>query len=295
MHSGSSIVSSSPNAAALKELETSIDETLSLGSDLDSNSFNHITNSFEIKDIRDCRDLGFKDFPQDLQITGYSFGFFLLYRCTSLAKIFLTPHADYQGSLDFFKSVELNLSSVKMHLGIKNVQNLILSFLENIFTPVAETSEKHNLTGGLKLDDNFAQFWKNLCRLQDESNFKLLGVADFDVHTLENMKTVGLRLPQIVQLRAPSCDNLPQPMIEFAKSNEITLLAHNDSDPIISKGYLSSLGLSQSFVNSVPDLLNSQSKNVEISLQSVTKYSVEIKDRSIIRAKGFIANLDVKF
>ncbi|KAI0222849.1 Glutamate--cysteine ligase regulatory subunit [Lamellibrachia satsuma] len=177
------------------------------------------------------------------------------------AKIYL---CDYGENI-----IEEAVNSVLTDLGIAHIETVLLAF-----------SEKHrNL-------DTLQASWVALEKLHKCLKVFTLGVADLNKTQLEELYTWAEVKPSINQVNLDSCCVMPTELVEFAKDYDIQLLTHSDPHDILTE---------TAFQGVMTDKMTSRdSENWKPSW--VLRYSVLIKCRGVIHAKGYImkALRDVK-
>ncbi|OMH80605.1 Glutamate-cysteine ligase regulatory subunit [Zancudomyces culisetae] len=273
MHTGLSGVKTLNKNAPLNELNSVLRETFSHG--IGENSITHDREKgiLVIKDARDARDLGTRDVVDDLEIT---------------AKIFFMEYPNPDNVAGLEASIEQNLEFVKDHLKVNRIDNLILAFSpaepkEHIKISSLESTKKHH--NGYDLD-SFCKLWSLLRIRQQLDDFSRLGVSDFSLKMLQELKDTSAGLPDINQIKLSECEGLSESLLQFAVSNNIELLSNTDVDSFITPKSLTNATQSFDFEPLLGDM-KSKSPLV-LTPRVVTKYNTIIKNRSIVRSKGYI-------
>ncbi|ELT99711.1 hypothetical protein CAPTEDRAFT_218747 [Capitella teleta] len=106
-----------------------------------------------------------------------------------------------------------------------------------------------------------------------------LGLADLDKDLLEQTFEGLKTKPKTNQVNLAHCCVVPPELQEYAKENNIQLITHNDAKEILTRETL------QELLKGV--LTNRDASNWEVDW--VVRYSVVIKQRGIIKTKGYIA------
>ncbi|XP_002732117.1 glutamate--cysteine ligase regulatory subunit-like [Saccoglossus kowalevskii] len=154
---------------------------------------------------------------------------------------------------------------VCLELGVTKIDLLLLSMPEKPF--------EEDLT-----IEHFKPLWIMLETLVDEGKIEALGVSDLDKIMLEQLFIWSKVKPSINQVNLQSCCVMPPEMTEFAKENEIQLLTHSDPKeilpPKVFRDVLSETCHPDDGANWFPSW--------------ILRYSVLIKQRGIIKTKGYI-------
>ncbi|PVU95076.1 hypothetical protein BB561_002043 [Smittium simulii] len=287
------------------ELEAALTETLDLGLDFENIVLDPTSCQIQIKDLRDNRDLGTFDFIDDLQVT---------------AKLFFNEYLDFASVERFEKYILDAISLITQHLKVGTVHRLILSF-PNITSSVSNQS----------YDLFQAAFIKLLAKIEKLHSNKLvenLGVADFSFEQLRALQLLAPKLlPNINQINVSNAQSIDTALVDFCSSNSIELLAHKDSYttitsnpskpdpsklrdcsqagsdtqsssfneiPLLSSQFFTNLKKSNYFKLIAPKTSNTMLP-ISITPSFVIKYTAIIKNRSIIRSKGYISSLQSQF
>ncbi|KAK2175732.1 hypothetical protein NP493_711g01021 [Ridgeia piscesae] len=177
------------------------------------------------------------------------------------AKIFLCDYGE--------DVIEDAVNSVLTDLGIGHIETVLLAFAE----------KRRNL-------ETLQASWLTLERLHKCFKVFSLGVADLNKTQLEGLYSWAEVKPSINQVNLDSCCVMPPELVEFAKEFDIQLLTHSDPHDILTEA---------AFQGVMADKMTSpDSANWQPSW--VVRYSVLIKCRGVIHAKGYImkAQRDIK-
>ncbi|PVU99036.1 hypothetical protein BB559_001049 [Furculomyces boomerangus] len=282
MHTGISSIDSGVHPRSKPELEVALRETFQFGIDTSSVKLDRKDNILMIKDCRDSRNLGILDSSEDIEVT---------------AKIFFLDFVNCSNLHDFQDMVDTTLKSLKSHLNVKTIHSLILSFNGGRIQHDSPDSSSENISAtkqdilNIPETSAFVKLWLALIDRQNAGDFKLLGVSDFTLENLTKFKELGIPLPNINQINVPSNGDLSESLLEFSSDHNVELLSHKDQCCSITHKYLSQLTDSTYFDPYIPDYVTENGQNLNIRPRVVVKYSTIIKNRSIVRSKGYIVTL----
>ncbi|XP_045206584.2 glutamate--cysteine ligase regulatory subunit-like [Mercenaria mercenaria] len=129
-------------------------------------------------------------------------------------------------------------------------------------------------------------FWKVLEGLVHRELVWSIGMADLDKTLLEELYEWADVKPVINQVNLDSCCVMPKDLVEYAKQKDIQLLTHNDPRTVFSSETLQEVIRENS----------TEKDSGNWDALWVLRYSVLIKDRGIIKAKGYLlkAEKDIK-
>lgn len=182
------------------------------------------------------------------------------------------------------------ISFVLKELGVKSIDLLIISFPGMSFDGDCEwQADLKNSSQGNDAEE--IATWPVLEELHQHCIVKKLGLAEYGSQKLARfLDRVNVR-PQVDQINVKDCCNVPPPLVEFAKKENIELLTHNDCTDILPSGTLREL-LGQG-PNGAGVLADSKrgidGMRGDLTSQWVVKYTAVVKDRGVIENKGYFA------
>ncbi|XP_029906237.1 glutamate--cysteine ligase regulatory subunit [Myripristis murdjan] len=119
--------------------------------------------------------------------------------------------------------------------------------------------------------------WEELEALVRSQRIAAIGTSDLDKDLLEQLYNWAQVKPSSNQVNLASCCVMPPDLTAFAKEFDIQLLTHNDPKELMSAA---------TFQEAVQE--STQDLNVaDWRLQWVLRYSIIVKSRGIIKAKGY--------
>jgi len=186
------------------------------------------------------------------------------------------------------------LDLVLRELRLPRADLLIVSFPGMSFDGDCEwEADKMNANQGN--DEDEAATWKVVEALQSRGLVKKLGIAEFGSEKLSRfLKRVSVR-PTVDQINIKNCCNVPPPLVELAKAQDIELLVHSDCTDILPKGTLRELlgqGLQGAGVLADAELdyeNGVDGLHGDLVPQWVVKYTAVVRDRGVIENKGYFA------
>uniref|UniRef100_A0A8B9JC57 Glutamate--cysteine ligase regulatory subunit n=1 Tax=Astyanax mexicanus TaxID=7994 RepID=A0A8B9JC57_ASTMX len=122
--------------------------------------------------------------------------------------------------------------------------------------------------------------WEELEGLVRSQKVAAIGTSDLDKALLEQLYNWAQVKPSSNQVNLASCCVMPPDLTAFAKEFDIQLLTHNDSKEMIS---------AEGFKEAVQE----SSKDLQVAdwrLEWVLRYSIIVKSRGIIKAKGYLVH-----
>ncbi|XP_027022236.1 glutamate--cysteine ligase regulatory subunit [Tachysurus fulvidraco] len=122
--------------------------------------------------------------------------------------------------------------------------------------------------------------WAELEKIVQSQKAASIGTSDLDKTQLEELYNWAQVKPSSNQVNLASCCVMPPDLTAFAKEFDIQLLTHNDS-----KELLSSAGFQEAMHESCKDL-----QVADWRLEWVLRYSIIVKSRGIIKAKGYLVH-----
>ncbi|KAM3849425.1 glutamate--cysteine ligase regulatory subunit [Diretmus argenteus] len=122
--------------------------------------------------------------------------------------------------------------------------------------------------------------WEELEALVRSQQIAAIGTSDLDKDLLEQLYNWAQVKPSSNQVNLASCCVMPPDLTAFAKEFDIQLLTHNDP-----KELMTAATFQEAVQESTRDL------NVaDWRLEWVLRYSIIVKSRGIIKAKGYLVN-----
>lgn len=207
-------------------------------------------------------------------------------------KLFYLPGASPSDRSQYTKDA-INL--VLKELGVENIDLLIVSFPGMSFEGDCEwEADKKNSTQGN--DDDEIASWPVLEELHANGIVKRLGIAEYGSEKLARFLSKVNTRPAVDQINVKDCCNVPPPLVEFAKKENIELLTHNDCTDVLPVGTLREL-LGQGIRGA--GILSESKRGIDgmkgdLKSQWVVKYTAVIKDRGVIENKGYFAAAELK-
>ncbi|KAI8373252.1 hypothetical protein BD560DRAFT_394425 [Blakeslea trispora] len=127
--------------------------------------------------------------------------------------------------------------------------------------------------------------WKDLEAYHHQGVISKLGLADFDIKTLEAFLSNPEHQvkPSVDQVHFNQCSELPRDLVEFGKQNGVEITFNGDTTDILTTESLTRL-LKNNIV---------LSETTQVKPRWVLKYNVFFKNRSIVADKGYIVVGDV--
>ncbi|KAK1801191.1 hypothetical protein P4O66_022882 [Electrophorus voltai] len=122
--------------------------------------------------------------------------------------------------------------------------------------------------------------WAELETLVQSQKVAAIGTSDLDKTLLEQLYNWAQVKPSSNQVNLASCCVMPPDLTAFAKEFDIQLLTHNDSKELIGAA-----GFQEAVKESSRDLHVADWK-----LEWVLRYSIIVKSRGIIKAKGYLVH-----
>uniref|UniRef100_A0A8C1ZP84 GCS light chain n=1 Tax=Cyprinus carpio TaxID=7962 RepID=A0A8C1ZP84_CYPCA len=122
--------------------------------------------------------------------------------------------------------------------------------------------------------------WEELESLVHSQKIAAIGTSDLDKTLLEQLYNWAQVKPSSNQVNLASCCVMPPDLTAFAKEFDIQLLTHSDPKELISAA-----GFQEAVQGSSKDL-----QAADWRLEWVLRYSIIVKSRGIIKAKGYIVH-----
>ncbi|CAJ1060513.1 glutamate--cysteine ligase regulatory subunit [Xyrichtys novacula] len=125
--------------------------------------------------------------------------------------------------------------------------------------------------------------WEELEALVKSQKIAAIGTSDLDKDLLEQLYNWAKVKPSSNQVNLASCCVMPPDLTAFAKEFDIQLLTHNDP-----KELMSGATFQEAVKGGLQDL---QDQDVsDWRLEWVLRYSIIVKSRGIIKAKGYLVS-----
>lgn len=122
--------------------------------------------------------------------------------------------------------------------------------------------------------------WEELEALVGCRRIAAIGTSDLDKDLLEQLYNWAQVKPSSNQVNLASCCVMPPDLTAFAKDFDIQLLTHNDP-----KELMSAAAFQEALQEGSPDL-----DMADWRLEWVLRYSIIVKSRGIIKAKGYLVS-----
>ncbi|XP_042617841.1 glutamate--cysteine ligase regulatory subunit-like [Cyprinus carpio] len=154
-----------------------------------------------------------------------------------------------------------------LSLGVSQLDSVIIA------PPPLPEGEPQTLT-------HLEPLWEELESLVHSQKIAAIGTSDLDKTLLEQLYNWAQVKPSSNQVNLASCCVMPPDLTAFAKEFDIQLLTHNDPKELISAA-----GFQEAVQGSSKDL-----QAADWRLEWVLRYSIIVKSRGIIKAKGYIVH-----
>ncbi|XP_034035620.1 glutamate--cysteine ligase regulatory subunit [Thalassophryne amazonica] len=123
--------------------------------------------------------------------------------------------------------------------------------------------------------------WEELEALVRSQRIAAIGTSDLDKDLLEQLYNWSQVKPSSNQVNLASCCVMPPDLTAFAKEFDIQLLTHNDP-----KELMPAAMFQEAMQEGMPDLVVTNWR-----LEWVLRYSIIVKCRGIIKAKGYLVSV----
>lgn len=207
-------------------------------------------------------------------------------------KLFFLPGGSIEDRAHYTKEA---VRLVLKELRVENIDLFIISFPGMSFDGDCEwEADKRNSAQGN--DEEEIESWKVLEELHDERVIRKLGISEFGSEKLSRFLARVKVRPQVDQINVKDCCNVPPPLINLAKAEQIELLTHHDCTNILPRGTLREL-LGQGETGA--GVLSETKRGLDgmkgdLTPQWVVKYTAVVRDRGVIENKGYFAAADLK-
>uniref|UniRef100_A0A673KBC3 Glutamate--cysteine ligase regulatory subunit n=1 Tax=Sinocyclocheilus rhinocerous TaxID=307959 RepID=A0A673KBC3_9TELE len=154
-----------------------------------------------------------------------------------------------------------------LSLGVSQLDSVIIA------PPPLPEGEAQTLT-------HLQPLWEELESLVQSQKIAAIGTSDLDKTLLEQLYNWAQVKPSSNQVNLASCCVMPPDLTAFAKEFDIQLLTHNDPKELISAA-------------GFQEAVQGSSKDLQVDdwrLEWVLRYSIIVKSRGIIKAKGYIVH-----
>jgi len=210
-------------------------------------------------------------------------------------KLFFLPTAPVGARARYAREA---LDLVLRELRAEQVDLLIVSFPGMSFDGDCEwEADKINATQGS--DDDEAATWKVVEALYFQGLVKSLGIAEFGSEKLARFLRRAAVRPAVDQINIKNCCNVPPPLQELAREQDIELLVHSDCTDVLPKGTLRELlGQGLQGAGILADAASSaeyengdgvDGLHGDLIPEWVVKYTAVVRDRGVIENKGYFA------
>ncbi|CAL8308157.1 unnamed protein product [Lota lota] len=122
--------------------------------------------------------------------------------------------------------------------------------------------------------------WEELEALVRSQKIAAIGTSDLDKDLLEQLYKWSQVKPSSNQVNLASCCVMPPDLTAFAKDYDIQLLTHSDPKELMS-------------ATAFQEAVQESTKELDVAdwrLEWVLRYSIIVKSRGIIKAKGYLVN-----
>ncbi|KAM3619331.1 uncharacterized protein V6R79_006548 [Siganus canaliculatus] len=177
-------------------------------------------------------------------------------------------------SVKLFLCPESDQSSIRNAVEMA-CQTLAVSQLDSVIIAPPGPLEGDNQTL-----EHLQPVWEELEALVRSQRIAAIGTSDLDKDLLEQLYNWAQVKPSSNQVNLASCCVMPPDLTAFAKEFDIQLLTHNDPKELMSEA---------TFQQAVQQ--GTQDPNMaDWRLEWVLRYSIIVKSRGIIKAKGYLVN-----
>ncbi|RVX76027.1 hypothetical protein B0A52_00384 [Exophiala mesophila] len=193
---------------------------------------------------------------------------------------------------------------VLKELGIESIDLLIVSYpgvsfdaddygeeedssVDNENASLDSTDESQGLEAQLKA-------WRTLEEYHERGVISQLGVSEFSSERLDKFLPEVKVRPTVNQINVKDCCVVPQPLIVYAKENQLDLLTHADCTDILPPGTTRELlGPGKDGAGIIASKADAGDEEPglkgDIEPQWVIKYTAVVKNRGVIENKGYFA------
>ena len=160
-----------------------------------------------------------------------------------------------------------------------------------------ELDQSQDTDGAPEDIDTMITTWRTLEKLHAEGLVSNLGISEFGCTRLEKFLPLTKVKPSVDQINVRDCCVVPNPLILYAKQQQIQLLTHNDCTNVLPRGTLREILGSGG--KGVGVLAGEGDADVErlkgdVEPQWVVKYTAVVKDRGVVENKGYFAVAELK-
>ena len=185
---------------------------------------------------------------------------------------------------------------VLKELHMDSVDLFIVSFPGVSFDADDEEEDEDSQRGEGEDLEAMVQTWRTLESLHSAGIAKQIGVSEFGDDRLKRFLPHTKVKPSVDQINVKDCCVVPKSLIQYAKSEKIELLTHNDCTNILPRGTVRELlGSSDTGAAVLAGPENgSDGLKGEVEPQWVMKYTAVVRDRGVIEYKGYFAMAEVR-
>lgn len=208
-------------------------------------------------------------------------------------KLFFLPSTS---ASDHGRHAKEALDLVLKELHMKSVDLLIVSLPGVSFDADDDEEDEDSRNGEGEDLDAMIQTWRALESLHSAGTARRIGVSEFGDERLKRFLPNTRVKPSVDQINLKDCCVVPKSLIQYAKSEKIELLTHNDCTNILPKGTVREIlgsGETGAGVLAGPEDGSSGLKG-EIEPQWVVKFTAVVRDRGVIEYKGYFAMAEVR-
>lgn len=177
-------------------------------------------------------------------------------------------------------SVKEAVDTTLTEMGVSWVETVILSV-----TPTQSEASSHF--------DLIKPFWRELEEFVAQGKINSLGISDLNLEQLTALHDWAQVKPVTHQVNLTNCCTIPSEMTHFAKQHDLQLFTHSDPTEILPKSSIEKIlesKITQSPVALTPSPIPPIPPK-HLYLSWLSRYSVLIKCRGIIKSKGYLAKL----
>lgn len=176
------------------------------------------------------------------------------------------------------KSIECATDAVCQSLAVQDIDLIIVAF------GGVEYDGNESMIVSKKQLSEWSATYRQLEKLQMSGYVQTLGLADFGITRLNALlPTVHVR-PKAVQINVKHCCTVPTEMIQYAREQNLELLAHDDPTDILP---------ANEFRDTLFEYGYLDSDNAEVRPIWVAKYTAIAKDRGVVERKGYVLSARV--
>ena len=202
-------------------------------------------------------------------------------------KLFFLPKASLEERDQLTKDA---IDLVLKELRVETIDLLIVSFYGMSFDGDCEyaADRKNSVQGN---DEEELATWPTMEALHEQGIVSKLGLSEYGSEKLARFISKVKVRPVVDQINVRDCCNVPPPLIQLAKKEQIELLTHNDCNEILPSGTLRELlGQGPNGAGVISEMKRSADGSTsEITPKWVAKYTAVVRDRGVVENKGYFA------